>query len=192
MLQRNRLFAFLILIVWSASVASAQVQKLYTPQQEHRLLDRFAGSWTFEKMSAPNDGSESESMGSGTVQGEMLGGFFVVCRWAGNLYGGEYKAVQTLGFDVDKSVYKGAWVDSVMSYQWPLTGKYDNESKEFIVQSSGPSPNGSTMTFRERYQFVSNDSITIIAEMLSGEKWSKFMTTTLNRNKVAKSVSNNK
>jgi hypothetical protein len=186
MLHTNRLIVLSMVVLWGATMSSAQNQKVYTPQPEHKLLERFAGAWAFEKLSAPDDGSQPESMGSGTIDAELLGGFFVVCRWSGDLYGGQYKAVQTIGFDVDKSAYTGTWVDSIMSYQWPLTGRYDNDSKEFLLQSSGPGPSGGTMTFRERYQFESSDSITIIAEMQSGEKWTQFMTTKLTRKNDAK------
>lgn len=177
------------LALWNVSIASGQDEKLYTPQPEHKLLERFAGEWKFEKMSATDGASKPENLGSGEVNAELLGGFFVVCRWTGKLYGGDYKAVQTLGFDVDKSVYIGTWVDSIMSYQWQLNGSLENDNKELVVQASGPGPGGGTMKYRERYQFDSTDSITIVAQMLDGEKWVTFMTTKLTRKKDAKSDS---
>lgn len=181
MMCRTHFIILTVLGLRMATMASAQEAKLYTPQPEHKLLERFAGEWRFEKLSAPAEGSQPENMGTGDVRAEMLGGFFVVCRWAGQLYGGDYVAVQTLGFDVAKSAYAGTWVDSVMSYQWPLSGSHDSDSNELVVQATGPAPGGGTMTFRERYQFDSADSITIIAQMLDGEKWVTFMTTRLTR-----------
>jgi hypothetical protein len=181
MLYRKHLIVLTVLGFCMATMASAPEAKLYTPQPEHKLLERFAGEWRFEKLSAPAEGSKPVNMGSGDVRAEMLGGFFVVCRWAGQLYGGDYISVQTLGFDVAKSAYAGTWVDSVMSYQWQLSGSYDSESNELVVQATGPGPGGGTMEFRERYRFDSADSITIIAQMLDGEKWVTFMTTRLTR-----------
>jgi hypothetical protein len=174
-------------VVCNASAAHGQQEKLITPQPEHKLLERFAGEWKFERLSVPDGASKPETLGSGEVHAEMLGGFFVVCRWTGNLYGTDYKAVQTLGFDVNKSEYAGTWVDSAMSYQWPLRGSVDNASKELVVEASGPNASGGTMKYRERYRFESNDSITITAQMLEGEKWVTFMTTNLTRKKDSKS-----
>lgn len=192
MIYLQYLVVLTTLALSTASFASAQEEKLYSPQPEHKLLERFAGEWTFERMSATDDGSKPENLGAGDVHAELLGGFFVVCRWTGNLYGGDYKAVQTLGYDVDKSVYAGTWVDSIMSYQWQLNGSYESDNKEFVVQATGPSPSGGTKKYRERYQFDSTDSISIVAQMLDGEKWVTFMTTRLTRKKDAKSDSPSK
>lgn len=188
-IHRKYLIVFTIMALWTATAAPAQQEKLYTPQPEHKLLERFAGEWKFEKISAPEVGSNPQNLGSGEVRAELLGGFFVVCRWSGKLYGGDYKAVQTLGFDVDKSAYVGTWVDSIMSYQWQLTGSYARDSKELVVQAAGPGPGGGTKKYRERYQFDSAGSITIVAQMLNGEKWITFMTTRLTRKKDTKSDS---
>lgn len=172
-----------------ATRVSAQEQKLYSPQPEHKLLERFEGEWKFERMSAPGEGAKPESLGSGEVRAEMLGGFFVVCRWSGKLYGGDYKAVQTLGFDVDKRAYAGTWVDSIMSYQWQLSGSYESDKKELVVEATGPGSSGGTKKYREQYKFDSADSMTIVAQMLNGEKWVTFMTTRLTRKKETKSDS---
>ncbi len=112
-------------------------------------------------MSAPDDGAEPQNLGSGNVQAELVGGFFVVCLWSGSVYGADYKAVQTLGFDVDKSVYAGTWVDSTMSYQWQLHGSLESNTKEFIVLASGPGPNGGTKNI------VSATNLTRLIRLLS-------------------------
>ena len=163
-------------------MASAEeTPSFVTPQPEHKLLDRFAGEWSFEKLSVPDDGAEPETLGKGLVSAELVGGFFVVCRWAGEVYGADYKAYQSLGYDVKQKKYTGSWVDSAMSYRWQLNGAVEVKSKEFIVTASGPGPTGGTTSFRERYQFQSADSITVVGEMRQGEQWVKFVTTHLSR-----------
>lgn len=162
------------------NMASAQESKLYTPQPEHELLKRFAGEWQFEKESAPGDGSTPQKLGSGEMKAELLGGFFVVCRWSGSVYETDFNAVQTLGYDVDKEEYSGSWVDSIMSYRWQLNGPL-NSKGELVIAASGPGPTGGTTKFRERYQFKSANSISVVAEMLQDEKWVTFMTTRLTR-----------
>lgn len=163
------------------TIAPPQEPAIDTPQPEHKLLDRFAGEWRFEKLSAPDDGSKPESLGTGTITAEMVGDFFVVSRWSGKLYGADYKAVQSLGYDIKQKKYTGCWIDSTNSYRWELNGSADDKSQELTITASGPDPSGGTTTFRERYQFHSADSITIIAEMRQGENWIKFMTTQLTR-----------
>jgi hypothetical protein len=155
--------------------------KLTTPQPEHKLLSRFEGAWRFEKLLAKADGSTAGKLGTGEIKAELLGGFFVVCKWSGNVYDTDYAAVQTLGYDVDKKAYSGLWIDNTMSYQWQLHGLWEADKKELVITASGPGPTGGICKFRERYQFKSADSITVVAEMLQKEKWLPFITTQLTR-----------
>src|SRR6516162_4928546 len=152
-----------------------------TLQPEHKLLERFAGEWHFEKLTAAAEGSKPENLGTGIISAELVGGFFVVSRWSGKVYGADYKAVQSLGYNIKQKKYTGCWIDSTMIYRWELSGSVDEKSQELTITASGPGPTGGTETFRERYQFNSADSITIIAEMQQGEKWVAFLTTRLTR-----------
>ena len=170
-----------ILTISQLTLSSAPEPTLDTLQPEHKMLERFAGEWRFEKQSAPEDGSKPQNLGTGMISAELLGGFFVVCRWSGNVYGTDYKAFQSLGYDIKQKKYTGCWIDSTMSYRWELSGTVDEKSQQLTITASGPGPTGGTRTFRERYQFKSADSITIIGEMQQGEKWVTFMTTRLTR-----------
>ena len=186
-MYRQCSFIATTLVLSTLNISSAQESKLLTPQPEHELLKRFAGEWRFERMSPPGDGSTPRKLGSGEIKAELLGGFFVVCRWAGIAYGTDFTAVQTLGYDVDKEEYSGFWIDSIMSYRWQFNGLLEAKSNELVVTASGPGLTGGTATFRERYQFKSADSITIVAEMLQDKKWVTFMTTQLTRKDKKKS-----
>ena len=164
------------------SAASAQEPTLDAVQPEHKLLARLAGDWNFEKLLAAKEGSQPQSLGTGTVSAELIGAFFVVQRWSGKVYGTDYKAVQSLGYDIKQKKYTGSWIDSTMSYRWELSGVVDEKSQELTITTSGPGPTGSgTCTFRERYQFESQDSITILGEMQQGERFVPFITTRLTR-----------
>jgi hypothetical protein len=163
------------------SGARADEPTLDAPQPEHKMLERLAGEWHFEKQSAPAAGSKPENLGKGLISAELVGGFFVVGRWSGKVYGADYKAFQSLGYNIKQKKYTGCWIDSTMSYRWELSGTVDEKSQELTITASGPSPTGGTCTFRERYQFKSADSITIIGEMQKGEKWVTFITTRLTR-----------
>jgi hypothetical protein len=169
---------------WSGALAdekAAQEPAFDKLQPQHKMLERFAGEWRFEKQSAPVEGSKPENLGTGVVSAELVGGFFVVGRWSGNVYGADYKAFQSLGYDIKQKKFTGCWIDSTMSYRWELGGAVDEKSKELTITASGPGPTGGTCTFRERYQFKNADSITIIGEMQQGEQWVKFLTTHLTR-----------
>ena len=179
-----RLSTYLIAVTLTISIStmsSAEEPALDKVQPEHKLLERFAGEWQFEKLTAAAEGAKPESLGSGTMSAELVGGFFVVGRWSGKVFGADYKAVQSLGYNIKEKKYTGCWIDSTMSYRWELRGTVDEKTKELTITASGHSPTGGTCTFRERYQFNSADSITIVGEMQQGEKWVAFLTTRLTR-----------
>lgn len=164
-----------------AKKSSAQEPNLFTPQPEHELLKRFEGTWRFERLAAAAEGKTPDKLGTGEIKAELLGGFFVVSKWSGNVFGNDYSAVQTLGYDVDKKEYTGLWIDNSMSYQWQLRGSWEPDKKVLVITASGPGPTGGICKFRERYEFKSADSITVVAEMSQKEKWVPFLTTQLTR-----------
>jgi hypothetical protein len=161
--------------------ASAQEPRYDVRQPEHGLLERFAGAWQFERQSVPAGDADPRVLGTGTISAEMVGDFFVVSRWSGELYGAAYEAVQSLGYDIEQKSYTGYWLDSFISFRWALNGAVNEDGQELTMTTSGPAPTGGTATFRERYQFNSADSITIIGEMQRGEAWVTLATTRLTR-----------
>jgi hypothetical protein len=169
------------LTISNLTMASAQEPRFDMPQPEHRLLERFAGDWRFERQSVPAEGSDPQNLGAGVISAEMVGDFFIVSRWSGTVYGADYEAFQSLGYDIEQKTYTGSWIDSFISFRWELDGTVEEESQELTITTSGPAPTGGTATFRERYRFDSADSITVFGEMQRGERWVTFTTTRLTR-----------
>jgi hypothetical protein len=178
---RSSLLVAVALTISHATMASAQDPGLVTPQPEHRLLERLAGDWQFERQSVPRDGATPQTLGTGTISAELVGDFFVVSRWSGAVYGAGYKAVQSLGYDFEQNQYAGYWIDSFLNFRWELAGRVDDVSQELTMTTRGPAPAGGTAAFRERYQFTSADAITIIGEMQHGEHWVALTVTRLTR-----------
>lgn len=171
----------IIFMVFNVTIATSQELRFDLSQTEHNLLERFAGEWKFERLSMPEDESDPQTLGRGMISSEMVGDFFVVSRWIGDIYGFDYKAFQSLGYDIEQKKYTGYWIDSFISYTWNLSGTFNEETQVLTITTSGPSPTGGTTSFRERYQFDTEDSFTIIGEMLQGEDWMKLSTTKLTR-----------
>ncbi len=180
-MYRPTMLIAVALTVSFLATASAQDPGYDVPRTEHGLLERLAGEWRFERQNVPDEGARPESLGTGTIIAEMVGDFFVVSRWSGKVYGFDYQAVQSLGYDIERQRYTGDWVDSWLSFRWELSGAFDDESQELTLTTSGPAPTGGTGSFRERYRFESADAITIIGEMKRGEAWTAFSTTLLTR-----------
>ncbi len=176
---RSAFLSFPLLALSVVAVSSVHASSLATPQSEHELLKRFAGDWQFERSSPARDGAEPDVVGQGTVSAEMVGEFFVDLRWSGEVYGSDYSAVMSLGYDIDGEAYTGSWIDSIISYRWELAGDVDDDSDELVLATSGPGPAGGTAEFRERYQFESDDAITIVGEMQRDGEWVNIVNTRL-------------
>ena len=71
------LFAIPLSLIGFGMASAEESPSFVTPQPEHKLLDRFAGEWSFEKLSVPDDGAEPDTLGKGLVSAELVGGFFV-------------------------------------------------------------------------------------------------------------------
>jgi hypothetical protein len=180
-MYRSCMLLAVTLTIFPLTAASAQESRLVVPQPEHGLLERLAGEWNFERQSVPADGASPSTLGTGVITAEMVGDFFVVSRWSGSVYGFTYEALQSLGYDIEQEQYSGQWIDSFMSFRWELNGSVDEESQELVLTTSGPAPRGGTAMFRERYQFDSPDSITILGEIQQREGWVAFSATRLTR-----------
>ncbi len=171
-----------LIVLLLATIADAQESKLITPQPEHALLRRFVGEWSFVKKAVPADG-KSAIVGRGEISARMVGDFFALCQWKGDLYGTDFEAVQTLGYSITKKQYVGTWIDSILSHLWHFEGEANKAGNKVVVIAEGPGPGDGTAEFKETYDFRSPDEIVITGEMKQGNQWIPFMTTELKRTK---------
>lgn len=178
---RGAMLCLLAVTGFPTAQVSAQDPRWDLPHPEHALLDRLVGEWTFERLSAPAEGALSSSLGRGVVSASKVGEYFVVSRWSGTVYGAEYTAVQSLGFDVVRRRYTGDWIDNFLSFRWILSGFVAGGDSTLVISTSGPGPAGGMGSFRERHLFESADAITIIGEMQQGDAWVALTTTRLTR-----------
>jgi hypothetical protein len=172
---------FLTMAILVLALVSAHASPLVNPQPEHELLKRFAGDWRFVRSRPLGHEVAPVVVGQGTLTAGMVGEFFVVGHWVGQVYGSEYAGVMSLGYDIEREEYTGDWIDSIISYRWKLSGSIDEERDELVLLTVGPGPRGGTAKFRERYQFHSPDDISIVGEMHQDDAWVNIVNTRLTR-----------
>lgn len=112
---------------------------LATPQQEHRWLEKIAGSWTVEgECSMGPDQPPMKSTGTETVH--SLGGLWVVCEGKGETPGGgSMDSRLTLGYDPARGRFVGTFVASCMTHQWVYEGTLDAGGTVLTLDTEGPS-----------------------------------------------------
>lgn len=128
------------------------------PTKEHEWLKKLAGDWTVEAEMFPDPGKPSVKS-SGTETAWMLGGFWVVSQGKGEAAGMAYASVLTLGFDAERKVYIGTWVDSMTGYLWRYEGALNETGTALILHTEGPCPKvkGRMLKFKEVIEFSDDD-----------------------------------
>lgn len=175
----SRISLILAVSFLAVPFTQAQMSNYQKTLAEHQLLARYLGHMTFQKMMP---GPDREIQGKGKLEGKMLGPYFLILEWSGDIYGNSFKALQTLGFDIDKKRYAGQWIDSQVNYQWDLKGRFDQQTNQLVLEASGPGPFGITK-YREIHRYLANGRIEITGQMYQDEAWESFMITVLERKK---------
>jgi hypothetical protein len=174
----------LVAAVMFAGVLNAQddskVPEPVKPVAEHAFLKQFAGDWDCETEcfmpGAPPDKSK------GSVSGTMIGDLWAVLAVKGNMGGMPYIGQGTFGYDPEKKVYVGTWVDSMSNYLWKYEGKV--EGNKLIFNAEGPCPMkpGKLSKFRDTWEFKGKDQLVLTGEMEGDDgKMAKGMVATCTR-----------
>jgi hypothetical protein len=120
----------------------------------------------------------------GSMKSRMLGGFWVVNEFQGEMAGMKMQAVQKLGYDPASKKYIGTWVDNMMPFSWQYSGTL--EGNTLNLEAEGPDiigGTGGTRLFRDAYEFKS-DEIQMTSSVKDDDgNWQTFMTGTLKRKK---------
>lgn len=143
-------------------VAPASAQEDFAfpePTASHAWLEKFAGTWdTTSLCGAPGEQTET----SGRMTAKLLGGRWMVAELSGEMPGGgSMAAVLTVGFDPDRELYVGTWVDSMLDYMWRYEGTVDGPA--LVLEAEGPNfmTGEGTTVFRDTYTFASPDHIVL-------------------------------
>lgn len=139
----------LILPFFCCCLALSQYTDAQMPMEataEHKILADDVGTWNCD-MKIWAAGPDSEPMtAQGAEVNEMLGDFWLVSKFTGNMEGQAFEGRATIGFDVAKKKYIGTWFDSSSPFMSHIEGTYDKESKTMTMTSKGMGPDGKPTT----------------------------------------------
>lgn len=161
-----------------AHVHAQEMPELPKPQKEHEWLAQLAGEWTTESEMTMGPGGGSMKA-AGTESTRLLGGFWSIAEYKGEVLGMSTHGVMTLGYDPEKKVYIGHWIDSLTSHRWLYEGTLDESGKLLTLTTHGPcpmSPSGEA-DFRETVELKSADHkvFTSSVELEEGQ-WTTIVT----------------
>lgn len=165
---------------------STEMEMKAKPQQEHALLEKMLGDWTFEAEAIMGEGKDNmKASGSETVR--SLGGLWIIGEGEGDMPGGgQMKSVLTLGYDPQRKKYVGTWIGSMMTHMFVYEGTVDASRKILTLECDGPNMTrpGEMAKYQDIHEFVSNDHRILRSQMLGDDgKWIQFMTANYRRRK---------
>lgn len=184
----KKFFAFsFVAVICANSTILAQPPEFPTPTKEHQWLKQFVGKWETQSEGTMGP-SQPTVKAKGTLDGRMLGGFWVVNELQMDVMGSSVTGIQTIGYDPAKKKYVGTWVDSMMNHLWNYEGSVDATGKILTLDAMGPNfmvPGKQTM-FRDAYEFKSADHVIATSSMMGEDgKWIVFMTGHMTRQPAA-------
>jgi hypothetical protein len=168
-LQSHRLALFSLLgtsvaAALLAAITLAQVSP--APSPEHQRLQELSGTWdvSIEMLGANGDASRSSGV---SEMKPLLGGFWIVEDFAGELGGTQVQGHGVLGFDPARAKYVHTWIDSMSPMPSTSEGSYDKGGKVLSMVGTGPGPHGKLAQVRSTFTWKNDD--TAVCEMSTAE-----------------------
>ena len=161
------------------------------PHAIHRWLQQLIGDWTSDANCDPppsesgESGEPTQEQSTGSEQVRALGDLWVLCEGTGTMPGGgEAHMLMTLGYDPEKSVFRGTWVGSMMTHMFVYEGTLGADQKVLTLETEGPSfkDDGKTARYRDVITIVSTNERTLTSFGLQPDgSWSQMMQATYRR-----------
>jgi len=117
-----------------------QETELPKPGPEFDVFKHDLGTWDVEITTWAGPGKPTVTKGKETNR--MLGGFWLLADFQGNLMGLDFKGHGIYSYDSEKKQYTGTWIDSLSPTKMDMVGKYDKAKKTMTYEGMAPSPDG--------------------------------------------------
>jgi hypothetical protein len=129
----------------------AQYQALIMPGEEHKLLEKLAGTWNMEVKMWMEPGAEPLFITGASTHRMILGGRFLMteAKSGEGLFAGETLGI--LGFDRRSGVYTTVGFDTYGTYYVTGAGPYDEETRTITMSGEDFDP---VLNHTQVYDFV--------------------------------------
>lgn len=132
-------FSVLVLITLGSAYAALQpAQGPASPTPEHAELMKGVGEWegtlTMFVPGMPETPSPcSESVGA-------IGELWTVSKFTGDVMGAPFTGSGSLGYDVERKLFVGTWIDSYTTRLTTMEGRMDPAKQALVMSYKAPDP----------------------------------------------------
>src|SRR5438034_135869 len=156
----------------SESEMMAMMMELSKPGENHKLLARTVGNWTYAVkmwMNPDPKAPPSESSGSAVIRETMGGRFFISEHTGkmqmpgpdGKMMDMEFKGMAVEGYDNVKKKFLASWIDNMGTGIMNLEGTYDAATKSLTYHAEYEPMPGMKTRIREVIKITDNDHHTM-------------------------------
>ncbi len=155
-----------------ASALILQAQEMPEPTAEHQWLQQFVGKWESD-IEIYMDPDSPPMRAQVTETYRSLGGFWVVGDIVSRTPEMPFSGLYTIGYDPEKEVYVGTWIESMTSNLTTYEGTVDSDGTILVMETEAPCPmrQGRVMPFRETTEFINENHRVSTTEIFEDGEW---------------------
>jgi hypothetical protein len=152
----------------SESDMMAMMMEMAKPGDNHKMLARGVGTWTYavKMWMSPDPGAAPMESSGTTVAREALGGRYIITEHTGKMQmpgadgkmtDMEFKGMSTEGYDNMKKKFVATWIDNMGTGIMTLEGTYDAATKSLTYLAEYEMMPGMKTKVREVLKMKDND-----------------------------------
>ncbi|HQW84296.1 MAG TPA: DUF1579 domain-containing protein [Ferruginibacter sp.] len=133
-----------------------------TPGEMHKWMEKTNGTWEADITTWMDPSAPPEKSKGTMVQSSILGGRYVVGKYAGTVFGQKTEGQFTMGYDNAKKLFVSTWIDNQGTGMVYLSGNYDDKTKTLNLSGYQTDPmTGKDSNIREEMTIIDNDSYSL-------------------------------
>ena len=137
----KRIVVLVAVVLGCILAQTSHAQGPAQPLEEHKILKNEVGTWK-ANMKIWMPGTDQPMSAEGVEVNEMLGDFWIVSKFKGDMAGQAFEGRAALGYDPAKKKYVGTWFDNMNPHMSFMEGTYDKETKTLTMNTTGVGMDG--------------------------------------------------
>ena len=142
------------------------------PGPEHEILKKDVGTWDVEIKTWAGPGEPTVTKGKETNR--MMGGFWLIANFEGNMMGVDFQGHGVYGYDAEKKTYVGQWFDSFGSPAMAMTGEWDKETRTMTYEGMAKGMDGKPAKHILASTYNDDGTRVLTMHIQSGQEMQKF------------------
>jgi hypothetical protein len=145
-------FAIVVVVAAAAAAAWAATRPqdaMPGPTPEHKLLERWAGTWECEMEASAGADVPPEKSKAKSTSRLACGGMWLITDFEGTVAGAPFEGHEVAGFDPKAKKYLLTWVDAWSPGFTTGEGTWDEKTKTLAMSVHGVSWEGKPETWRQ-------------------------------------------